>query len=61
MNRAKEITRVNHTATQVRRAAQVACAGMERNHRSNCDVFRFSDGSSIAVSDLKVTIMEARA
>lgn len=61
MNRAMEITRINHTATQVRRAAQVACAGMERNHRLNSDVYRFTDGSSIAVSGLKVSIQEACA
>lgn len=61
MNRAMEITRVNHTATRVRRAAQVACSGMERNHRSNCDLYRFTDGSSIAVSGLKVTTQEASA
>lgn len=58
MTRAKEITRVNHTATRVRRAAQKACAGMTRDHRKNLDVFMFTDGSAIVVTGQLVRIAE---
>lgn len=57
MTRAKEITSINHTGTQVRRAAQVACAGMERDHRLNVDLYRFTDGSSISVAGHSVRVL----
>lgn len=49
MSRAAELLKTNHTATQVRRAAQGACSGMQRNHPLNTDVYRFGDGSAISV------------
>lgn len=55
MSRAAELLKVNHTATQVRRAAQVNCVGMHRNHPLNTDMYRFSDGSVITVKDKAVS------
>lgn len=49
MSRAKEILAKHHTAGQVRRAAQKACAGMARDHRKNKDTYFFTDNSRIVV------------
>jgi hypothetical protein len=40
----------------VRRAAQVACAGMTRDHRKNLDVYQFTDGSKIVVNGHSVSV-----
>lgn len=60
MSRAAEITRINHTATQVRRAAQKACASMSRSHVDNCDLYTFTDGSSIAVTGNNISTAGGR-
>ena len=49
MSIAKLITTTNHTATQVRKAAQAQCRSMTRNHRNDKDRYWFGDGSGITV------------
>lgn len=59
MSRASQIVRTAHTAGQVRRAAQAACAGMTREHRANRDTYYFTDGSKITVDDRTLRIEKA--
>lgn len=55
-SRAAQVLRTAHTAGQVRRAAQAACAGMTREHRINRDTFTFTDGSSITVTGKTIKV-----
>lgn len=56
MSRAAQVKRTAHTAGQVRRAAQAACAGMTREHRIDRDTFTFTDGSSITVTGKTIKV-----
>lgn len=49
MTIATTIMRTNHTATQVRKAAQAQCRSMTRDHRKDRDRFWFGDNSCIVV------------
>lgn len=56
MNRAAQVVRYCHTAGQVRRAAQVACAAMDRSHAANRDTYIFTDGSTITVTQNMIKV-----
>lgn len=58
MSIATNILRVNHTARQVRKAAQAQCCSMHRNHRKNRDQFWFGDRSYIVVVGHSVYLTE---
>lgn len=61
MNRAKQITAVNHTANRIRREAQKACAGTVHEHRADRLTFTFTDGSAIVVHGQRVQVMDVLA
>lgn len=50
MTIAAQILRANHTAGQVRKAAQTQCRSMTRDHVKNKDRYWFGDGSALTVS-----------
>ena len=50
MTIAAQILRTHQRATQVRRAAQIQCRSMTRNHRNDKDRYWFGDGSGLTVA-----------
>ena len=59
MTRASQVAATNHTAGQLRRAAQQWCASMTRDHRNDIERYRFTDGSAILINRSRCTITTA--